>query len=304
MDAKLKKGTELNSAKRRLEMNITMKQISMMVFGSVAWLVCAVALPMHQGPGTDSLTAKVANLVIAPAFASSTDDEAKSDDDESKDNDEGKDDESKDDGESDDTSSSYDFSSATLVCVSQSSVLTALNFTSSESEAKSDDDESKDDEAKSDDDESSESEATSDDGESSDDGAKSDDDDESKDDEAKSDDDESDESSTTLSASFIQGLPACTVFGASSAAGVWVPSSAIIFPTVSSSGTTTTSGGTTTTSGGTTTTSGGATTTSGGSVTLNGSVATAYFSQLASGGSGLTGTPSSTLESYREIRGE
>jgi len=299
-------------------MNITMKQISMMVFGSVAWLVCAVALPMHQVSGTDSLSAKVANLVIAPAFASSSDDEAKSDDDESKDSDEGKDD------ESDDTSSSYDFSSATLVCVSQSSVLTALNFTSSESEAKSDDDESKDDEAKSDDDESSESEATSDDGESSDDGAKSDDD-ESKDDEAKSDDEESDESSTELSASFIQGLPACTVFGASSAAGVWVPSSAIDLSATTSGGATTTSGSTSTTSGGTTTTSGststtsggttttlggtiapsgGTTATSGGSVSLDSSVTSAYFSELAAGGSGLTGTPSSTLESYREIRGE
>jgi len=264
-------------------MNNVMKKISLMGLGGVAWMVCAIAMPMNQAQDTQSLTAKVADLVISQAYA---DDEAKNDDSESKD------DESKD-KESKDSSISYDFSSATLVCVSRSTVLTTLNFTSSESEAKSDDDGSKsDDEAKSDDDSSTESSEVSLDDESSE--VDSSDDESKSDDEGKSDDSEDkskDDSSTAVTQSYIEALPACTVFG-STVAGVYVPSTAIISSGSSASSTTGT-------------TSGSSTSTGSSSVSLDSNVTSAYFAQLASGTSGLSGAPkASKMESYREIHGE
>ena len=141
-------------------MKNTIKQISLMAFGSVAWLVCAVALPMNQATDTDGLMAKVSNLLITQAYAS--DDESKSDDD-----DKSKDSESKSDDEdkSKDESSSTSYDTSSLVCISKTTVETTLSSSESkDSESKSDDeDKSKDDESKSDDEGKSDDSSKSDD---------------------------------------------------------------------------------------------------------------------------------------------
>jgi len=185
------------------------KYTSLILFGSAAWMVCAVALPMNHATGTDRLVAKVSNLVISQAYADDDKDKSK---DESKDEESKSDDESKDDESKDEDSTSTDFSSATSVCVSRSSVLSTLGLTSDSDDEANSDDESKDDEAKSDD-------------ESKDDEAKSDD--ESKDDESKSDD-ESSSDDTVVTEAFIESLSGCTAIdGSSTVAGVWVPDSAV-----------------------------------------------------------------------------
>jgi len=198
------------------KMNKTIKNISMVLFGSAAWMVCAVVIPMSQGQGTDGLMAKVSNLVISQAYAE--DDKSKSDD-ESKSKDEGK-----STGES---SSTYDFSSATLVCVSKTSVLTSLGLSSESSESAKSDDESKskDEESKSEDGSSKsgddESSKSSDDG-SKDSEAKSSDDDKSKDSETTSSD------STEVTQSSVEALSSCTAIGTNGTeVGVWVPDSAV-----------------------------------------------------------------------------
>jgi len=260
-------------------MNNTIKQISLMVFGGAAWMVCAVALPMHQAVETDGLMAKVSNLVITQAYAeddkSKSDDEGKSDDD----------DKSKDKSSSS-SSSSYDFSSDTLICVSRTSVETTLNISSESSDdSKSSDDKSKsDDEGKSDDKSSDKNDGKSaanesdslmakvlslvispayanDDESKSDDKSKSDDDDKSKD---KGDSESSDSSSSTVTSSDIDTLATCTALGQDGTEpGVWVPSTAV-----------------------------------GDSAAL-----TAYVQEVLVGGS-TPSTPDSSMESYREIRGE
>jgi len=272
-------------------MNKTTKYISMILFGSAAWMVCAVALPMNQATDTDGLMAKASNLFIGQAYAK--DDESKSDDEGKSDDKSKSDDEDKSKDKS--SSSSYDFSTATLVCVSKTSVETTLGITSSSDESKSDDDKSKSDDSKSDDDSSK-----SDDGKATlchvpngnnsnpqtlsvassavdshlnqhdgdylgacnssndDDKSKSDDDDKSKDSESKSDD------STTTTSTTVDALATCTAVGQDGAdAGVWVPATAV-----------------------------------GDSAAL-----TAYIDEVLVGGS-TPSTPDSSLESYREIRGE
>jgi len=231
-------------------MDKTIKQLSLGLFGSVAWLVCAVALPMNQGTTThDGLSAKLGNLVITQAFAD--DDGAKSDD-------ESKDEDKSEDKSKDESSVSYDFSAATLVCVSRTTVLTTLGLSSESEEGKSDD-EAKSDESKSDD------SAKSDDS-SSDDSAKSDD--ESKDDD-KSKDDESKDSSSEVTQTFIESLAGCTALTSGGTTnGVWVPDTA-----VDSAG------------------------------SLDSAAVSAYFTQVASGSN--SGQPAdSSMESYREIRGQ
>lgn len=281
-------------------MKNTIKQISLMVFGSAAWMVCAVALPMSQATDTDGLMAKASNLLIGQAYAK--DDESKSDDEGKSDDKSKSDDEDKSKDNS--SSSSYDFSSATLVCVSKTSVETTLGITSSSDESKSDDDKSKNDESKSDDDSSK----SSDDNSKSD-GAKvtlchvpngnnsnpqtlsvassavdshlnehagdylgacgSSDEDKSKsdDDKSKSDDDKSKDSESESSESTsttVDALATCTALGQDgSELGVWVPATAV-----------------------------------GDSAAL-----TAYIEEVQVGGS-TPSTPESSLESYREIRGE
>lgn len=264
-------------------MNKTTKYISTILFGSAAWMVCAVALPMNQVADTDGLFAKVSDLVIGQAYAK--DDESKSDDDKSKSDDEDK---SKDEGESKSSESSsvtYDFSSDTLICVSRTSVETTLNISSeSTDDGKSKDDKSsdKDDGKSSDDDKSSDK----DDGKSS---ANESDSlmsklfsfvirpayakEDKEDDKSKSDDDKSkdggdskasDSSSSTVTSTDVDSLATCTALGqAGSEPGVWVPSTAV-----------------------------------GDSAAL-----TAYIQEVQVGGS-TPSVPDSSLESYREIRGE
>jgi len=64
-------------------MKNTMKQISMILFGTAAWMVCAVVAPMQQGTENTGVFATVANLAVPAAYAD--DDKNKEDDDKSKD---------------------------------------------------------------------------------------------------------------------------------------------------------------------------------------------------------------------------
>ena len=50
-------------------MNIV-KQISIMMFGSVAWLFCAALMPMHQNAGQAGVVAAASDLFVPSAFAS------------------------------------------------------------------------------------------------------------------------------------------------------------------------------------------------------------------------------------------
>ncbi len=189
------------------------KSISVMVFGSVVWMFFTIALPMHQ---MQDLTV---GFVIGQAYAddshdSEADDSNDSEADDSHDSeaDDSHDSEAADSNDSEaadsNDSDDIDFSSATLVCISSSVVLTTFV---------------------------------------------------------------NDDDLTTT----VQSLPGCTVFGAPTAAGVWVP-----FVAINS-------------------------TTSGGTVSLISQTASAYFNLLASGTSGLTGTPAdSMMMAYREIRGQ
>jgi len=262
-------------------MKNTIKQISLMVLGGAAWMVCAVVLPMNQAANTDGLMAEVSSLVISQAYAD--DDKSKSDDEDKSDDKSKSDDESKSEDES--SSTSYDFSSDTLICVSRTSVETTLNISSESSDGKSsdkDDDKSEsDDDDKSsdkDDDKSSANESDSlmakvfslvissayaeDDKSKSDDDGKSDDDDKSSD---KGDSESSDSSSSTVTSSDIDALATCTAVGQDGTApGVWVPSTAV-----------------------------------GDSDAL-----TAYIQEVQAGGSSTPSRPESSMKSYRVIRGE
>jgi len=99
-----------------LDMGKVFKPISVMLFGSVAWVISAIALPVYQMHMGQDYSDNMNDSVITLAYA-------------------------EDKNSSEDTSSSYDFSSAALVCISKSLVLSTLGF-SSEGDDESEDGES------------------------------------------------------------------------------------------------------------------------------------------------------------------
>ena len=64
-------------------MKNTMKQISMILFGTAAWMVCAVVAPMQQGTENTGLFAAVASLAVPAAYADVDDDDKDKDKDKS-----------------------------------------------------------------------------------------------------------------------------------------------------------------------------------------------------------------------------
>jgi hypothetical protein len=117
-----------------------MRNVRLLLLGSVSWLVCGIALPSNQGMDAGGLMAKVSNLVIAQAIAdnngkngnsdnSSSDKSGNSDNSGSDKSSSESSDKSSSDKSSGESSSS---SSATLVCESRDSVLSSLGLTSSD----------------------------------------------------------------------------------------------------------------------------------------------------------------------------
>jgi len=126
------------------------KLICLMLSGSALWVIFVISLPVHQMLDTKDLTINATDSFISQAYA----DESKSKKHKNKkhkNKDKDKDkkhknkkhkSESKSDDESTESSSSYDFSNATLICISRSTVLSALNSSSEGGDSESESDES------------------------------------------------------------------------------------------------------------------------------------------------------------------